>query len=117
MDDGAEILADASVAAVPHQALLSLLPKEMAEENEALSGLPNIKNSPITGVHLWYDRTVMTEPFLTLLDHTTQWVFNKSLLYRTAETNGAAASNLSKRKVSQRGCGRPVSSARNQRVV
>jgi zeta-carotene desaturase len=24
----------------------------------------------------------MAEPFLTLLDHTTQWVFNKTLLYR-----------------------------------
>ena len=91
MDDGTEISADACIAAVPHEALLSLLPKEMGEENGALSGLPNIKNSPITGVHLWYDRTVMTEPFLTLLDHTTQWVFNKSLLYRTAETNGAGA--------------------------
>jgi squalene-associated FAD-dependent desaturase len=91
MDDGTETSADACIAAVPHEALLSLLPKEMAEGNGALSGLPNIRNSPITGVHLWYDRTVMTEPFLTLLDHTTQWVFNKSLLYRTAETNGTAA--------------------------
>jgi len=91
MDDCTETSADACIAAVPHEALLSLLPKEMGEGNGALSGLPNIKNSPITGVHLWYDRTVMTEPFLTLLDHTTQWVFNKSLLYRTAETNGAGA--------------------------
>jgi zeta-carotene desaturase len=89
MDDGTETSADACIAAVPHEALLSLLPKEMGEENGALSGLPNIKNSPITGIHLWYDRNVMTEPFLTLLDHTTQWVFNKSLLYRTAETNGS----------------------------
>jgi squalene-associated FAD-dependent desaturase len=89
MDDGIETSADACIAAVPHEALLSLLPKEMGEENGTLSGLPNIRNSPITGVHLWYDRAVMTEPFLTLLDHTTQWVFNKSLLYRTAETNSA----------------------------
>ncbi len=29
----------------------------------------------------WFDREVMKEPFLTLLDHTTQWVFNKTLLY------------------------------------
>jgi uncharacterized protein with NAD-binding domain and iron-sulfur cluster len=40
-----------------------------------------IRSSPITGVHLWFDRPVMSEPFLTLLDHTTQWVFNKTLLY------------------------------------
>ena len=29
----------------------------------------------------------MTEPFLTLLDHTTQWVFNKTFLSKPAETN------------------------------
>ena len=60
----------------------------MSEGNGSLAGLRNIKTSPITGVHLWYDRTVMTEPFLTLLDHTTQWVFNKTLLYKTTETDG-----------------------------
>jgi zeta-carotene desaturase len=91
MDDGSEISADACIAAVPHDTLLNLLPKQMGEGNGSLSGLTNIKTSPITGVHLWYDRTVMTEPFLTLLDHTTQWVFNKTLLYGTNETNGAAA--------------------------
>ena len=37
--------------------------------------------SPITGVHFWFDRDVMAEPFLTLLDRTTQWIFNKSRLY------------------------------------
>jgi zeta-carotene desaturase len=86
MDDGTETTADACIVAVPHDVLLNLLPKEMSEGNGPLSGLRNIKTSPITGVHLWYDRTVMTEPFLTLLDHTTQWVFNKTLLYKTSET-------------------------------
>jgi zeta-carotene desaturase len=33
----------------------------------------------------------MTEPFLTLLDHTTQWIFNKSLLYARAGANGATS--------------------------
>jgi zeta-carotene desaturase len=88
MDDGYEVSADACIVAVPHDALLNLLPREMSEGNGSLAGLRNIKTSPITGVHLWYDRTVMTEPFLTLLDHTTQWVFNKTLLYKTAETDG-----------------------------
>ena len=86
MDDGTETTADACILSVPHDVLLNLLPKDMSEGNGPLSGLRNIKTSPITGVHLWYDRTVMTEPFLTLLDHTTQWVFNKTLLYKTSET-------------------------------
>ena len=80
LDDGSESTADGCVVAVPHSVLLGLLPKEMSEAGGPLEGLRHIRTSPITGVHLWFDRTVMTEPFLTLLDHKTQWVFNKSLL-------------------------------------
>ncbi len=87
LEDGTEVFADACVSAVPHDALLELLPAEWSETNAPLEGLRHLKTSPITGVHLWYDRQVMTEPFLTLLDHTTQWVFNKTFLSRPAETN------------------------------
>lgn len=87
LDDGTEISADACIAAVPHDVLLDLLPPQCAEPDAPLEGLRHIKTSPITGVHLWYDRPVMSEPFLTLLDHTTQWVFNKTFLYRPAGTN------------------------------
>jgi uncharacterized protein with NAD-binding domain and iron-sulfur cluster len=81
LEDGSEITADALIAAVPHTVLPGLLPKELSASGGMLEGLQNIHTSPITGVHLWFDRTVMAEPFLTLLDHTTQWVFNKTLLY------------------------------------
>jgi squalene-associated FAD-dependent desaturase len=91
LEDGTEVFADACVSAVPHDALLELLPAEWSEANAPLEGLRHLKTSPITGVHLWYDRQVMTEPFLTLLDNTTQWVFNKTVLYRRAETDHSAA--------------------------
>lgn len=81
MDDGSELRADACVAAVPHTVLLGLLPEEFGEPGGALESLRRIGTSPITGVHMWFDRVVMEEPFLTLLDHKTQWIFNKSLLY------------------------------------
>ena len=32
-------------------------------------------------MHFWFDRLVMDEPFVTLLDTNTQWIFNKSQLY------------------------------------
>ena len=85
LEDGAEISADACVAAVPHDVLLGLLPAAMGEEGGPLAGLRHLRTSPITGVHLWFDRVVMKEPFLALLDNTTQWIFNKSLLYAHAE--------------------------------
>jgi uncharacterized protein with NAD-binding domain and iron-sulfur cluster len=38
---------------------------------------PEFEHSPITGIHLWFDRQVTTLPHATLLDRTIQWMFNK----------------------------------------
>jgi squalene-associated FAD-dependent desaturase len=35
------------------------------------------EHSPITGIHLWFDRPVTDLPHATLLDRTMQWMFNK----------------------------------------
>jgi zeta-carotene desaturase len=58
--------ADAYICALPFERL------------EAV-GLPAPKfdHSPITGVHLWFDREITTLPHATLLDRTMQWMFNK----------------------------------------
>jgi len=86
-DEGREETADAYVFSVPHTALSELLPESVKQSDPSLSNLDKIKVSPITGVHFWFDRQVMKEPFITLLDTTTQWIFNKSALY--ADSNGA----------------------------
>ncbi len=48
---------------------------------ERLEGLglpaPKFEHSPITGIHLWFDREVTNLPHATLLDRTMQWMFNK----------------------------------------
>jgi squalene-associated FAD-dependent desaturase len=80
MNDGREETADLYVIAVPHDALLDLLPAEVVEREASFSNLRRLRVSPITGVHFWFDREVMSEPFLTLVDRTTQWIFNKSRL-------------------------------------
>lgn len=87
-DEGREESADAFVLALPHLALSDLLPESLKRSDTALGNLDKITVAPITGVHFWFDRQVMTEPFLTLLDTSTQWIFNKSALY--AGTNGAS---------------------------
>jgi squalene-associated FAD-dependent desaturase len=38
---------------------------------------PKLDHSPITGVHLWFDREVTNLPHATLLDRTIQWMYNK----------------------------------------
>ena len=35
-------------------------------------------HSPITGIHLWFDRVITDLPHAVLLDRTIQWIFNKS---------------------------------------
>ena len=86
-DEAREESADAYVFAVPHTALAELLPESVKQSDPSLTDLDKIKVAPITGVHFWFDRPVMTEPFVTLIDTTTQWVFNKTALY--ADSNRA----------------------------
>jgi squalene-associated FAD-dependent desaturase len=85
-DDGREEFADAYVFAVPHTSLAELLPESVKQSDSSLANLDKIKVAPITGVHFWFDRKVMDEPFVTLLDTTTQWIFNKTALY--ADSSG-----------------------------
>ena len=87
-DEGKEENADAYVFAVPHTALAELLPESVKQSDPSLANLDKIKVSPITGVHFWFDRQVMKEPFVTLLDTRTQWIFNKTELYE--DINGRA---------------------------
>jgi len=87
-DNGSVEAADYYLAAVPQDVLPELLPAHVVEREAVFSNLRNLRTSPITGVHLWFDRVVMDEPFLTLLDSTTQWIFNKTQLYGGVMENG-----------------------------
>jgi zeta-carotene desaturase len=95
LEDGTEVTADVSVLAVPHAALFDLLRGGTNGGMEWLDGLRNLRTSPITSVHFWFESRVMNEPFLTLMDHTTQWIFNKTMLAGANET-GQGAMHLTK---------------------
>ena len=90
-DNDRQESADAYVFALPHETMDELLPDAAKQLDPSLSGLQNIKDAPITGVHFWFDRQVMTEPFISLLDTTTQWIFNKNALHPS--TNGTGKSS------------------------
>lgn len=79
--------ADAYVSAVPHDVLGELLPIQVKRDGSVFGNLDQIKVAPITGVHFWFDRQVMTGPYLALLETVTQWIFNKSFLYGNAGGN------------------------------
>jgi zeta-carotene desaturase len=79
LDNGSFIDSDYCVIAVTFDRLLKLLPPWLRDEGP-FPGLSRFHVSPITGIHLWFDRMVMEEPFLTCVDQTIQWVFNKTKL-------------------------------------
>jgi squalene-associated FAD-dependent desaturase len=90
LDDDSEWRDDALLVTVPQDALLGMLPQALCEREPVFEALRHLHNSPITGIHFWFDREVMREPFITLLDHTVQWVFNRSFLARpeVSDING-----------------------------
>jgi len=64
------LTADHYVSALPSERVAALLP-DLGIEREAFAP------SPITGIHLWFDRPVTDLPHATLLERTIQWMFNK----------------------------------------
>ena len=69
--------ADWYVAAVPFDRLLDLLPPDVVDRSPAFAGLRHLETSPITSVHLWYDRPITPLPHVVLVDCVGQWVFNR----------------------------------------
>lgn len=74
---GGEISADAFVSALPFDRLARICPDEMIEADPRLKWLGHFRVSPIIGIHVWFDRAVMTLPHLILTESPLQWVFNK----------------------------------------
>ena len=70
-DSGA---ADFYIAAVPFERIAGLIP-------DLALDLEPFEHSPITGVHLWFDRPVTELPHAALLDRTMQWMFRRGPSY------------------------------------
>jgi len=66
-----QLRADHYICAVPFERTGAIIPEL------ALDVTP-FTHSPITGIHLWFDRPITDLPHATLLDRTIQWMFNKS---------------------------------------
>ncbi len=69
--DGNEMRAEHYICALPFERMAAVAPGLALD-------LQGFEHSPITGIHLWFDRPVTDLPHATLLDRTIQWMFNKS---------------------------------------
>jgi squalene-associated FAD-dependent desaturase len=77
--DGNVMSADWYIAATPFDRLLDLLPSELIERHAYFANLRRLETSPITSVHLWFDRPVLNLPHVVLVDCVGQWVFNRGV--------------------------------------
>ncbi len=75
--NGQEQKFDYLVLAVPFDVVGRLLPDTPAAAPLA-AALGHFSTSPITGIHLWFDRQISDLDHAVLLDRTIQWMFHKS---------------------------------------
>ncbi|MEN6608219.1 MAG: hydroxysqualene dehydroxylase HpnE [Bryobacteraceae bacterium] len=69
--DGVAQRADCFISALPFERVTPVVP-------ELGLDVSSLEHSPITGIHLWFDRSVTDLPHAVLLDRTIHWMFNKS---------------------------------------
>ncbi len=79
---------DYAVMAVPFDSLERQLPEE-AESQRLRMQIARFESSPITGIHLWFDREITGLEHAVLLDRTIQWMFHKSKLQDRATQGGS----------------------------
>ena len=77
--NGAGLACDFAVLALPFDALGRMLPRAAAAAPLA-EMIARFETSPITGIHLWFDREITDLDHAVLLDRTIQWMFHKSRL-------------------------------------
>lgn len=87
--NGENMLFDRVISAVPFDILSKLLPQTTDAEPLRLS-LAKFEISPITGIHLWFDRQITDLDHAVLLDRNIQWMFNKSKLLETSRSNAGS---------------------------
>lgn len=78
--DGQTVPADIVVLAVPFDRVTDMVPATARARLPRLDALQTIETSPITGIHLWFDREVCPYEHVAILGRTVQWVFNHTAL-------------------------------------
>jgi squalene-associated FAD-dependent desaturase len=76
---GNEVVCEFAILATPFNIVGNLLP-DVEASRSLREKLSRFESSPITGVHLWFDRQITDLEHAVLLDRTIQWMFHKSKL-------------------------------------
>ena len=77
LQDGSTVEAGAYLSALPFDVLCKLLPQSQASD-PYFSMLDGLSVSPITAVHVWFDRPVTELGYAAVIGRRIQWIFNQS---------------------------------------
>jgi uncharacterized protein with NAD-binding domain and iron-sulfur cluster len=77
MRGGEMLMADAMVLATNHHAVQRWIPDDLKQTDGRFPSLPLIQAVPILGVHMFFDRPIMKEAAIALIDGPLQWLFRK----------------------------------------
>ena len=93
LQDGSTVEAGAYLSALPFDVLCRLLPASQAS-NPYFAMLDGLSVSPITAVHVWFDRPVTELDYAAVIGKRIQWIFNQSNRHGGANSieNGGANS-------------------------
>ena len=79
LGSGEIIGGDEFIVALPFFRVLSVLPQSLATHPD-LAGIEQLEASPISSVHLWFDRPITDLPHAVFVDRLCQWMFNRTEL-------------------------------------
>ncbi|MGA2298571.1 MAG: hydroxysqualene dehydroxylase HpnE [FCB group bacterium] len=82
---GIEFLADAVISAIPPRALIKII-NESKITDEYFKYLYDLQYSGILTIYLWFDKPFLKQDFVSILNASVQWVFNRrNLCYATED--------------------------------
>lgn len=77
---GETVHADFVLISTPFGRVGPLLPESVAERVPEIQRLAELRASPITGVHLWFDQEVCPFDHVVTIGRTIQWIFNHTAI-------------------------------------
>lgn len=76
--NGQEVRPDFVVIALPWFKIAEVVDERIASQWPWLGEISSVEASPITGVHLWFDRPIMSLDHAVLVGRLSQWIFNRT---------------------------------------
>ncbi|MFM2095746.1 MAG: hydroxysqualene dehydroxylase HpnE [Planctomycetota bacterium] len=73
-----KLVSDYTIVAVPWRRIAPLFTEPLDTVADELAAVDQIESSPISSVHLWFDRPIMDLPHAVLIDQLSQWIFARS---------------------------------------